>query len=44
MKKNYSGIINSILVIILIITIYFALRPVQFVKLYQNRFEVIEKV
>ncbi|NLL01654.1 MAG: hypothetical protein GX265_01350 [Mollicutes bacterium] len=43
MKKNYSGIINSILVIILIITIYFALRPVQFVKLYQNRFEVIEK-
>lgn len=43
MKKNYSGIVNSILVIILIITIYFALRPVQFGKLYQNRFEVIEQ-
>lgn len=43
MKKNYYVIVNLILLIILMITVYVSFKPKDFGVVYENKFEVIEK-
>lgn len=43
MKKNYYGIINVLLVIILGLTVYNAFKPNKLGEVYRQRFDIIEQ-